>query len=391
MRVLLRAPLLTISGYGVHSRQIFDFLYKKDNIDLTVECLSWGRTSWVVNNDYFNGKAGDIMKCSKPFDKKNKFDLSVQVQLPDEWDTSLAKRNIGISAVVETDRCNTAWIENCNKMDEVIVPSRFTKTVLKRSGELTTPVHVVPEWYNHSLLNKSEISKKLANDERYNFNTKFNILVMGQLTSINTDDDRKNLINTLKWLLESFKDNEEVGIVLKTNVGKSTASDKSLTEAGISQILKEVRKGDYPKVHLIHGNMSEVEVAALYNHRSIKMFVSATRGEGYGLPLIDAAVTGLPIVVTGWSGHMEFLNENLVKLVDYNLEKIKPSRVDGRIFIEGSKWAEPIKSSFCRKILEVYENYEASKSNAKKLQKIVTENFHKSKIEKKYNEVMFGD
>ena len=131
-QVILRAPLLTNSGYGVHSRQLFAWLFSRKDVDLTVECLKWGNTPWLLNEDMENGMIGKIMSCSKPFDDK-KFDLSLQVQLPDEWNPELAKTNIGISALVETDKCNSDWVANCNRMDQIVVPSTFTKNVLKRS------------------------------------------------------------------------------------------------------------------------------------------------------------------------------------------------------------------------------------------------------------------
>ena len=57
----------------------------------------------------------------------------VQLQLPDEWDSNLAKKNIGVSAFVETDRCNPQWIDKCNEMDAVIVPSKFTDQLKRRN------------------------------------------------------------------------------------------------------------------------------------------------------------------------------------------------------------------------------------------------------------------
>ena len=69
------------------------------------------------------------------------------------------------------------------------------------------------------------------------------------------------------------------------------------------------------RIKLLHGNMSSIEMSALYNHPSVKLYASATRGEGYGLPLVEAAATGVPIVVTNWSGHLEFLGiENFGKV-----------------------------------------------------------------------------
>ena len=144
-KILLRAPLLTSSGYGVHSRQIFECLYNIPDIDLTVECLSWGQTPWLLNGDMENGLIGKIMSCSKKIEPP--YDITFQLQLPDEWDPLLGKKNIGISAVVETDVCNPKWIECCNKMDQIIVPSTFTKNVLENSGNVKVPIHVIHEHF----------------------------------------------------------------------------------------------------------------------------------------------------------------------------------------------------------------------------------------------------
>ena len=43
-KVLLRAPLLTNSGYGVHSRQIFEWLETRKDLQVTSQCLQWGQT-----------------------------------------------------------------------------------------------------------------------------------------------------------------------------------------------------------------------------------------------------------------------------------------------------------------------------------------------------------
>ena len=117
MRVLLRAPLLTNSGYGVHSRQVFEWLVDK-KIDLTVECLNWGNTPWLLNSDS-NPLVKQIMDRSVKVEKP--YDVAFQLQLPDEWDTKLGKYNIGISAYVETNKCSQKWVECTNNMDAVIV------------------------------------------------------------------------------------------------------------------------------------------------------------------------------------------------------------------------------------------------------------------------------
>jgi len=387
MKVLLRAPLLTNSGYGVHSRQVFEWLASKKNIDLSVQCLNWGRCSWLINKNSHDGLVGKIMSYSNDIQDK-KFDMSFQVQLPNEWDPKLAKVNVGISAFVETDKCNQKWVENCNAMEMVVVPSTFTKNVVKRSGPLLTKIMVIPEWFNHNILNNSLCDKINQNDDRYNFKTDFNILVMGLLTSENVINDRKNLINTIVWLLDEFKDCPDVGIVLKTSLGKSSVSDKIACMRLCKQIVENNRHGSFPKIHLMHGNMSPQEIAGLYNSRNIKMYVTATRGEGYGLPIIDAAAAGVPIVATAWSGHLEFLKKSLFHPIKYQLTNIDQSKIDNNIFVNGARWAEPDKEDFCNSVRSVYENYDDSLDKSKILQKHIQTNFNSSAIKNKYDSLL---
>lgn len=377
MKVLLRAPLLTLSGYGIHSRQIFKWLNEK-NIDLTVECLNWGETPWLLNQNEENGLIGEIMKKSVAINPP--YDLSIQVQLPDEWDPTLAAKNIGITAAVETDRCSPKWVEACNKMDKVIVPSNFTKSVIKRSGIVMTQIAVIHEWYNEHL--DEEI--KIVEDERYKFDTDFNFLLIGQLTGQTPETDRKNIENTLKWLIEEFENEKNTGIVIKTNLGKGSTVDLKHTKFTIKSIIEKYRKGSFPKIHLIHGNMKNEEIAKLYNINNVKCFVTATRGEGYGLPIVDAARSGIPIVATNWSGHLDFVGENILK-VDYQLKDISEQKIDNRIFFENFKWAEPKEESFKQKIREVYENYNMYKETAEKNAIFVKNNFSKQKIKKDYD------
>ena len=383
-KVLLRAPLLTNSGYGVHSRQLFSWLVGRDDIDLTVECLQWGRTAWMLEESLENGLIGKVMNYSKPYDK-SEIDISFQVQLPDEWDVSLAKINIGVTALVETDKCSSKWVEACNNMDHIVVPSTFTKNVLKRSGILFKPVTVIPEWFNPTITNQSKISKTL-NDERYNvIKEKFSILMIGTLTSQIPQDDRKNLVNTIKWVSEEFRENKDVTILLKTNFGKGTSADRELCKKYLQGIKDQLSLGDTPKIKLLHGNMKSDEVVALYSHPNIKMYVTATRGEGYGLPLIEAGASGLPVVATGWSGHLQFLQKEKFGCVDYKMVEINESRIDGRIFEKGFRWAEPDEDSFKKEIRRVYEDHGLAKRKAREMMKDIRQNFNSTVIKKQYD------
>ena len=388
MKVLLRAPLLTNSGYGVHSRQLFKWLDDRHDIDLTVECLGWGQCPWTVHQTKDDCIYQRIMNKSKPIEKGS-YDVTFQVQLPDEWDPTLGKKNVGVTAAVETDRCYQKWVECCNRMDAVIVPSKFTKNVIKRSGRLTTKISVIQEWPDGGINSIRDIPNSYDLDHLYKFpiENKYNFLIMGLLTSNDTSCDRKNLIQTMKWIFEEFQSEPEVGIVLKTSFGKGTTTDKAFTRGYLKQALPVIRKGNNP-VHLIHGNLSTEEVRSLYSHPNIKAYAMATRGEGYGLPFIEAGLASLPIIATNWSGHLEFLKKDLFFPVDYKLKEIPDKKVNERIFMKGSKWAEPDEVSFKKMIRYVYENQKEAFETAEKLSKHIVENFYQDVIIERYDKFL---
>ena len=349
IKTIVRAPLLSISGYGVHSRQIFKWLNQRSDLELFTQVVQWGDTSWMINPEMEDGLVERIMERS--YLPEFKTDVSFQVQLPDEWDPSLSKINVGITALVETDTCNPEWIDCINKMDLVIVPSQHAKDTILNTGTPTTPIEVVPESYLEAIDSSS-------NDELdVDLNTSFNFLVIGQVTGGDQWTDRKNLFLTLKWLCETFKDDKDVGIILKTNHGRGTKIDKGITTNKVNQLAKDVRLGEFPKIHLVHGNLSPLEMVSLYSHRSVQCFVSLTRGEGFGLPLLESAAMGIPIIATNWSGHLDFLKLGKFIPIKYEMQAIPESRVDNRIFIKNSRWAQPDEEDFKKKIKKFRNSY----------------------------------
>ena len=198
----------------------------------------------------------------------NNADLSLQVQLPDEWDPNLAKKNVGITAGIEADRCNPSWISACAKMDKVIVPSEYSKLSFINGGVDPSLIVNVPEAITCG--SKENKGTKALNNMLDMLPTDFNFLMFGQITSGNADADRKNTFNCLKWMCEEFSNNKDVGIVIKTNMGRLHCEDRRHTENMVSSALSQVRKGDYPRVYVVHGLMDTDEIGALYRHKKVK-------------------------------------------------------------------------------------------------------------------------
>lgn len=383
-KVLLRAPVLTQSGYGVHARQIARWLMSRNDVKLDVQALSWGDTPWILDSDAYDGLAGKLMSMSTDPEGK-RYDVTVQLQLPNEWDAKFSDINIGVTAGVETDRCPQEWIAACNKMTRVVVPSRHTKECLTSSGHVERDIVIVPESYSAEMV---ETTHTAIDDLR--FSTPFNFLVFGQVTGNNPENDRKNVFYAIKWLCEVFKEDHDVGIVLKTNVGRNTAIDRKIVKQTFDALLKEVRRSSFPKVHILHGEMTDAEVSSLYRHNQIKALVSPTRGEGYGLPLLEATVAGLPVIATRWSGHLDFLGQGKYIDVDYKLQEIHPSRVDEKIFVRGSKWAQPLEDDFKRKVKKFKDASAVPREWAMDLSRKLRSSLSQTSVEGVYDTVL-GD
>ena len=116
--------------------------------------------------------------------------------------------------------------------------------------------------------------------------------------------------------------------------------------------------------------------------------VTLTRGEGYGLPILEAAASGLPVIATGWSGHTDFLNHGKYTSVSYALKNIHPSRVDNKIFVQQSRWAEPNEDDFKKKIIKFRNGTSIPTEWAQSLSHVIRENYSLHAIFKKYDEAL---
>jgi glycosyltransferase involved in cell wall biosynthesis len=383
-KVLIRGPVFTQSGYGTHARSIARWLLEHHNsgkIDLYVGALPWGITSWMLDRNMEDGLIGKLIDLARPL--QSQADVTFQIQLPNEWSPNMGLYNVGVSAVVESDKCNPEWISACNAMSAVVVPSQHAKKCLDNTGIVNTKIDVIPEPFIDEIASNKQ--ENLALD----FGTKFNFLMFGQLTGNNEHNDRKNTYNTIKWLYEAFMNDQDVGIVLKTNSARNSRIDRQRTLSTINGVLQQIKKdnnGLGPVVHVLHGNMSNAEVAALYRHPQIKALINLTRGEGYGLPILEATASELPVITTGWSGHVDFMNLGKYIKVQYELKQIHSTRVDNKIWMSGARWAEVSKEDFISKVKKFRDKPVIPQEWAKDLAKTIQQKYSYRAIADMYDE-----
>ena len=284
------------------------------------------------------------------------FDMSLQVTIPNEWER-MAPINIGYTAGIETTRVAPQWIEIGNQVEKIIVVSGHSRDVYQNSQYIAQNQETQEEI--NLELNKQvvavnypvkeyEISEDLELDLEYDFN----FLTVAQM------GPRKNLLNTIKWFVEEFRD-EEIGLVVKTNRAKNCVLDREYTLNEMKNFLAAL--GDRKcKVYMLHGDMTDEEVHALYVHPKLNAFVTFTHGEGFGLPIFEAAYSSMPVVATGWSGQLDFLidddrKENFYN-VSFDIQPVPDSAVWDGVIVKDCMWAYPREQSAKEQMRQCYED-----------------------------------
>ena len=401
-KVIVKAPALSASGYGEHARFVLRSLRAQEDLfDIYLHNIVWGKTSWIFEDseerrwmdELIRKTAGYVQQCGG----RPNFDLSLQVTIPNEFER-IAQKNIGITAGIETSKISPEWIKKSNEMDKIIVVSNHAKY-----GFDKTSYPLVNEQQEHVADLKCETPVEVVGyparifepaDVNFEFSTSFNFLTVALW------GQRKNLIKTIENFVEEFSEEEDVGLILKTSITSGSTTDKINTRAMLNNILSK-----YPerkcKVYLLHGRLTEQEMTALYNHESVKCMLSLAHGEGFGLPLFEAACAGLPIVATDWSGQLDFLyasqedkkgkmkKKGLFGKVSYELKRVQKESVWEGVIVPDSMWAYPSDRSAKTKMRDVFKDHKLAQSKAKKLQEFVKEEFSSEKMHEKMVDAIY--
>jgi glycosyltransferase involved in cell wall biosynthesis len=284
--------------------------------------------------------------------------IFVHIGIPTEFE-KIGMINVGITAGLEADKITKEWVEGCNRIDLVIVPSNFVKEVFINSG-VTTRVEVIEEGVDTSLYNDSIIDT--TNDLLKDVETDINLLSVGQWLDGGIGEDRKGIGLVIDTFLKTFEGNPKVGLILKTYINNNSTVDYSIVVERLKE-LKQNRK--YPQIHLVHGNLTNKELVQLYKHPKVAGFVSLTSGEGWGRGIAEAIACNLPVAVTGWGGQMHYINSNFVKLIDFTLKPVSRGALATRFFTPDMVWAHPNVDDAKRRMKHLIENPLSNKKRAK--------------------------
>ena len=361
--ILLVGPLLTRSGYGEQARFALRALRSRpDLFEVFIKPLTWGRTSWIIDDtDERRWIDQTIEKTIGYLQQGGKFDISLQVTIPNEFNKEFATVNIGYTAGIETTLCAPVWTQKCNEMDSVIVVSNHSKNILEsarfqgtdeRTGQNVILENSAKITAVNYPVKKFDTLPKLELD----VDTSFNFLTVAQM------GPRKDLESTVKWFLQEFE-TEDVGLIIKTNVAKNCLLDRKVCLNNLKNIINQANTPDRKcKVYLIHGNMTDEEMHSLYIDNNVHALIAIPHGEGFGLPIFEAAYSGLPVISIGWSGQCDFLYDNQTPPkphfyeVGFDIRPVPAEAVWDNVIIKESGWAYAREESAKEQMRSCYDD-----------------------------------
>ena len=389
---VVSCPIDTFSGYGARSRDLVKSLIqlKEQEWDIKIMPQRWGDCPWnFLSNDNPLRQRFILNLTKKP-------DIWIQITVPNEFQP-VGQYNIGISAGIETTVYPAPFIEGSNRMDLNLVSSEHSKQVALSSQfdqkdsntqqivkqiKLQKPIEVLFEGLDLDKYYKNSQKSSILND----IPEEFCFLYTGHWLPGSFGEDRKNVATLIKTFLETFKgiNKKKPALILKSNKVNYSLLDREGVLRDINRIRDKFKGEKLPNIYLLHGELTDEEMNKLNNDPKVKSFISFTKGEGYGRPLAEAAITGKPTIVSNWSGHRDFLFPDYNILIGGELKPVHQSTAN-EFLLKESQWFNINTDIAGRAMKDVFKHYKKYLEKSRKNTQYLKDNFSFNKMTEKLN------
>lgn len=382
---VVQAPFCTRSGYGDMARDIIWQLIDLDLFDLKLISTPWGATPMNALDATSMRDTQIIQKMvAPPINLPRKPEVFIQITVPNEFQP-VGQYNIGITAGIETTMCSHPWIEGCNRMDLILAISNHSVNVIKNTLiqqkdnnqviinelKLRKPIEVLHNSVHTDIFKPIPSNEILqsVDDGLLPIKEKFCFLFVGHWLKGGIGEDRKNVGLLIKTFCETFSpmiSSKRPALILKTSGADFSILDREDILNKIRGIKNSIGP-NCPNVYLLHGDMTREELNHLYNHPKIKVHITFTKGEGFGRPLLEATMSEKPVLASGWSGHLDFLNTEYALLLGGDIKQVERGAVWDNVIIPESGWFNVDTTFASKAMLNVYKFYDKYLPNCAKL------------------------
>lgn len=218
------------------------------------------------------------------------------------------------------------YIRDFNKyLDGIGTMSDFVTETLKENG-CTVPIKTMGIGVT--------LSPDFDDLTPYSLKTKKHI----KFLHISSAFPRKGVDILLDTYFKTFNKDDDVCLVLKTFPNPHNKVGEML-----ERLRKQYENG--PEVEWIDKDLSQNDINSLY--KAASCYVQVARGEGFGLPVAEAMLAHLPVIVSPNTGLADFCREETAFLVDYTMVPALTHVTEG-----DSYWAEPSSEDLKKRLIE---------------------------------------
>lgn len=285
-----------------------------------------GQTDYEPNQDFLRQIEGleSLWKRSK---KKSRAEVVIRYLFPPRVADMDGSINLCYFAWEEsTIPAELAHIFN-RYVDGFLVPSKFVKQVLIDSG-VYKPVKIT----GHGI---EQVLREKPKTYQGNLGKSFRFL------HISSGFARKGLDVLLQAYAQAFTSNDDVSLVIKTSHNIHNTVQEQIN------LLRKTRAYS-PDIVLITDDLPTGYIIDIYQR--CHALVAPSRGEGFGLPMAEAMLFGLPVITTGFGGQTDFCTQETAWLIDYRFEKSQ-----SHLSTDSSVWVEPDVNHLAQLMREVYQ------------------------------------
>lgn len=342
-------PLGDWSGYGSANRNAVLALHRA-GVEVTVQKKSY------TNKEAEYGKNYDAVK--ELVNRNIPYDIKIVHIPPDGYLQFLEPGKYHIGHLFwETDGLSREWVWNCNLMDEIWTGGEVHKENFQKAG-VKVPIHVFPQAIDTDV-----------NVKPFHIKGRQGFLFYSVFEWI----ERKNPRALLQAYYDEFQGVEDVTLLLKVYKVSSAGNASSEIRKDIAEWKATSGHRSFPNMLLCHELLSSNDMMRL--HEAGDCFVSAHRGEGWGVPQAEAAVVGKPIISTNLGGIHEWFTDGK----DALLTNWKPVNVFNMEFAPwyetDQMWAEVDQGDLRGKMRWVYDNQAKAKHLGREARKMVRDRF----------------
>ena len=276
-----------------------------------------------------------IRSYQKPIDPESA--LIIHEQPKEYWYSIPFERKIAI-VPFETTVIPKSWIGRINSCSALLVPCQQNVDAFRGSG-VTIPIEII-HW---GIDTDKFYPLERTSDRPFTFGT------MGALSK------RKGTDILVEAFQKAFPTETDVKLICKSSFN------------GYPFMVKDKR---------IQVDLTPVTHDELLNNffKKVDCFVFPTRGEGFGLTPLEAMATGIPSIVTGWSGPVEYMTPETGWLIDYTMTPAKDF-TDSVYKEECGDWAEPSLDHLVKLMRYAYEHQDEVKEKGKNASKHVEDSW----------------